>query len=345
MIGKDGSTSRTLKRNRLGSILSVAIAVSLAGPAEAEEVTVHRIGTGAVGDTYFAIGGTIANVISNPPGARPCERGGSCGVPGLIATAQSTEGSVHNIGALASGGVDSALVQADVAYWSFYGSGPLRERAAFSELRAISNLFPSTLHIVVKAGSGIDDIAELSGRRVSLGTAGSGTLITARTVLEAYGLSEQQIEPLYMAPDAAAESLGSGKIDAFFLVGGVPATVISELAMRTSIRLLPVAGTSGEEIRSFYPFLSDSFIASGAYRGIARTQTVGIDTQWVTTAEAPAELIYGITAALWHERSRALFDNGHPEAKRMSLETALGGIAIPLHEGAARFYKEQGVER
>ena len=125
----------------------------------------------------------------------------------------------------------------------------------------------------------------------------------------------------------------------------MPVSVISELALRKQLRLLPISGTTGEEIRSFYPFFTDAYVASGAYHGIARTQTVGIGTQWVTTDKASAELTQAITAALWHERARALFENGHPEGKRMSLENALGGIAIPLHDGAARFYQEQGIER
>lgn len=342
-----GGTSEALWRGRLPLCLALAFlaASGRPDPASAQDMTFHRIGTGAVGDTYFAIGGTIANVISNPPGARSCDRGGSCGVPGMIAIAQSTEGSVHNIEALASGTVDSALVQADVVYWAYHGSGQFRDRKALPQLRAISNLFPSTLHIVTLANSGIEDVSQLAGRRVSLGEQGSGTLVTARTILEANGISEAQIDPRFESPGAAVAALESREIDAFFLVGGVPVSVISELAQREQLRLLPITGTTGEEIRSFYPFFSDAYIASGAYHGIARTQTVGIGTQWVTTDKGSAELVHAITSALWHERGGTLFENGHPEGKRMSLDNALGGIAIPLHDGAAQFYREQGIER
>ncbi len=344
--GRDGKSKAGWRgRFLLGLALAFLAASGWLGPVFAQDMAFHRIGTGAVGDTYFAIGGTIANVISNPPGARACDRGGSCGVPGLIAIAQSTEGSVHNIDALATNTIDSALVQADVVYWAYHGSGQFRDRKALPELRAISNLFPSTLHIVVLANSGIDDVAQLAGRRVSLGEQGSGTLETARTILEAYGITEQQIDARYEPPGAAAQALEQREIDAFFLVGGVPVVVISELAQREQLRLLPISGTTGEEIRSFYPFFTDAYIASSAYQGIPRTQTVGIAIQWVTTERASAELIHAITAALWHERARALFDNGHPEGKRMSLENALHGIAIPLHDGAAQFYQEQGIER
>ena len=339
--------ARTPWRGRLLSTLALALLTVSASPepASAQDMTFHRIGTGAVGDTYFAIGGTIANAISNPPGARPCDRGGSCGVPGLIAIAQSTEGSVRNIEDLASGAIDSALVQADVVYWAYHGSGQFRDRTAFPELRAISNLFPSTLHIVVLANSGIEEVSQLAGRRVSLGEQGSGTLITARTILQAYGITETQIDPLYESPNAAAQALEKKEVDAFFLIGGVPVTVIRELAQRQQLRLLPVSGTTGEELRSFYPFFTDAYIAAGVYHGIPRTQSVGVGTQWVTTERASAERIHAIAAALWHERSRTLFENGHPEGKRMTLENALGRIAIPLHDGAARYYREQGIER
>lgn len=328
----------------LGALL-VLLSCFFPGQSSAQDMIFHRIGTGAVGDTYFAIGGMIANSISNPPGARPCDKGGTCGVPGLIAIAQSTEGSVQNVEALVSGMVESALVQADVVYWAHHGTGQFNDREAMSSLRAIANLFPSTLHIVVRRNSGVSDVAELRGRRVSLGEQGSGTLVTARAILSSYGIAEEDVTAVYDAPGAAAHKLAEGEIDAFFLVGGVPVRTITELAGRVPLALLPIDGQTGEEIRSFFPFFTDAFIAPSAYLGVGRTHTVGISTQWVTTEDAPEELIHDVTAALWHERSRNLFENGHPEGRRMNLENALSRVAIPLHEGSARFYREQNIER
>ncbi len=213
------------------------------GLAYAQDINFFRIGTGAIGGTYFAIGGMLASAISNPPGSRPCDQGGACGVPGLVAVAQSTQGSVENVEAIADGRIESALVQADVAYWAYHGTGMFRDRGALSNLRAVANLFPSTIHIVVRRDSFIGGVSDLGGRRVSLGEEGSGTLVDARTILAGYGISEAVIEPFYLRPGPASDRLFDGDIDAFFMVGGVPVGTIVDLAARLPIRLLPITGT------------------------------------------------------------------------------------------------------
>ena len=130
-------------------------------PPSGSSLSFFRIGTGSTGGTYFPIGGLIANIISNPPGSRSCEKGGSCGVPGLIAVAQSTEGSVHNVDAIAVGEIESGLSQSDVAYWAYTGTGVYGQRGPVTQLRLIANLYPESLQIVVRRDS---DIAAIGGR-------------------------------------------------------------------------------------------------------------------------------------------------------------------------------------
>ena len=103
--------------------IAVIVTVAAISAAMAQDARFFRIGPGDIGDTYYPIGGIIANAISNPPGSRACDRGGSCGVPGLVVIAQTSNGSVANVDAIASGGIDSGFVQSDVAYWAFIGTG------------------------------------------------------------------------------------------------------------------------------------------------------------------------------------------------------------------------------
>jgi TRAP transporter TAXI family solute receptor len=313
--------------------------------AQAQEARFFRIGTGAIGGAYFTIGGMLANAISSPPGARACDKGGSCGVPGLVAVAQSTQGSVENVEAIASGALESALVQADVVYWAYHGTGLFQNQGPLDNLRAIANLFPSTLHIVVRGDSFISDVAQLRGKRISLGEEGSGTLVNARSILASYGISATDFEPIYEMPGPSSDLLADGAIDAFLVVGGVPVSTIIDLSERVPIQLLPINGTVGEEIKSFHPFFSEAVINAGEYTNVGHTVTVGLSTQWIISAEADEELVYQLTKAMWHERSLALYQDGHAEGQKISLETALDYVAIPLHPGAARFYKEQGIER
>src|SRR5918993_1259407 len=119
----------------LRTVLLAGMLALLIGPAPAQEMTFFRIGTGGVSGTYYPIGGLIADIISNPPGGRPCEKGGSCGVPGLVAIAQSSNGAVANVDAIASGGLESGFAQSDVAYWAYTGTGIYEGNGKIENLR------------------------------------------------------------------------------------------------------------------------------------------------------------------------------------------------------------------
>ncbi|MHA1536259.1 MAG: TAXI family TRAP transporter solute-binding subunit [Alphaproteobacteria bacterium] len=333
---------RALPR-RLGALCLLALMALGAAPILAQDVTFFRIGTGSTGGTYFPIGGLIANAISNPPGSRPCDRGGSCGPPGLIAVAQSTQGSVDNVEAIRSGQLESGLVQADIAYWAYKGEQVFagKERKVES-LRAIANLYPEAIHLVVRANSGIKSVADLRGKRVSVGKKESGTRVDAEIILGAYGLTAKRIKAHYLSPGPAADALREGKLDAFFLVAGAPAAAITELASTIEIALVPIAGKRIEKLIKRFPFFSHGTIAGGAYRGVGETSTLSVGAQWVVSAKVSADVVYGITKALWHANTRKLLDRGHPKGKTIRIENALRGIGIPLHPGAERFYREVG---
>ena len=304
-----------------------------------------RIGTGTTSGNYFLIGGVIANAISNPPGSRPCDSGGSCGVPGLIAVAMTTQGSVENIDLLSSQALESALCQADVAYWAYSGSGMYDGEPPFEKLRAIANLYQESLQIVVRADSAIQSIADLGGKRLSLGERGAGTRATAALVLATYGISEKRVKIEQMPIAKAAERLADGTIDALFVVGEPPIPAIAALAMDTPIRMLPVDGDKAEKLRAGYPFLTVDFLPAGIYHDSQLVLTVGVGTYWLVTSDLEADLVYGITKALWHPSTRKLLDEGSPIGRNIRMVTALLGLPIPLHDGAAKFYSEASQSR
>lgn len=323
-----------------------AILLSVLGSAafvSAQELRFFRIGTGTTGGTYFPIGGLIANAISNPPGSRPCERGGSCGVPGLIAVAQATSGAVENVAQMQAGALESALVQSDIAYWSHTGTGIYEGQPQFDGLRAIASLYPETLHLVVRADGDIHSVSDLRGKTVALGDEGSGTLVDARVVLEAYGLSEQDITPRYLKPGPASDRLVSGDVDAFFIVGGFPIAAVSDAAARIAIRLVPFDDPISEELSQTLPFFTRTQLPEGVYDGVAATPVLAVGALWVVRADVPEDLVYGITRALWNPKTTALLAAGHPRGKSIQLTDALRGIAVPLHPGAERYYREIGL--
>jgi uncharacterized protein len=329
-------------RRCLRTLLLGLCLTSLALAPRADDVRVLRIGTGATGATYFAIGGLIASIVSHPPGSRTCEEGGSCGVPGVIAAAVSTEGSVDNVLRLAKGELDLALCQADVAFDAVVGGGRF-DGAALPSIRAIANLYPEAVHLVVRRDSKIASVSDLANRPVSMGEEKSGTRVLAGIVLSAFGLSEADVQPAFMRIGPAVDALVAGELDALFMVGGPPVGALVQAFESGRVDLLPIAGPAADAIRENYPFINANVIPDGTYPGIGAVPTLKVGALLITSASLDADLVYKVTRALWHERNRRILDQGPPNARMIQLETALDGLAIPIHDGALRFYEDIGL--
>jgi len=319
-------------------------AAAAAGTAVAQDIKFFRIGTGGTAGTYYPIGGLIANAISNPPGSRPCNDGGSCGAPGVVATAVASNGSVANINGIQSGSLESGFTQSDVAYWAYTGTGVYEGKPKVADLRLIANLYPETIHLVARKGANIKSVADLKGKRVSLDEPGSGTLVDARIILAAYGITEKDIKPEYLKPNQSGDKMKDGGLDAFFFVGGYPTSAIAELASAgAGVDLVPVTGPEVDKMLKEYGFFSHDTIPANTYKGIGETKTIAVGAQWVTSAKQPEALIYEITKAMWNDNSRKLLDAGHAKGKAITKASATAGAGIPFHPGAEKFYKEAGL--
>lgn len=313
---------------RAGLALAGLLATGL---AFAQAPAFFRIGTGGTAGTYYPIGGLIANAISTPPQ--------------LVATAVASNGSVANVNAIVGGAAESGFVQADVAYWAFSGTGVFDGKPKVEELRSIANLYPESVHVVVRKGANVKSIADLKGKKVSLDEPGSGTLLNARAILAAYGITERDISAEYVKPNQAAEKMKDGSVDAFFFTGGFPAAAISELASTGSgIDLLPVTGPQAEKLAKDFPFFAADEIPAGTYKDVGAVKTVAVGAHWVTSAKVSADTVYAVTKALWSDKTRAALDGGHAKGKSIQKTTALSGLqGVPLHPGAERFYREAGL--
>lgn len=331
------------KHVRLFLLAAAAAVAGAATTAPAQNLQFFRIGTGSISGVYFPVGGLIASAISHPPGASLCGQGGSCGVPGLVAVAQASRGSVVNVMGIAEGRIESALAQADVAYGAYHGKGDFAGANAVPGLRAVANLYPEAVHVVVRADSRIRSVAGLRGKRVSLDLKGSGTRPIAVLVLKGYGLEPRALRQVNSQVGPAIDRLRSGRIDGFFFVGGTPVPSIARLARDVGLRLLPVDGEAATAITAADPFLSPVGIAAGTYAGVDPVRTLAVGALWVVSDKIDADLVYGITRALWHPSTREILDQGPPATRKIRLSDALDGLAIPLHPGAARFYRQVGM--
>jgi TRAP transporter TAXI family solute receptor len=314
---------------RLTHLLTVAVAATLlAGAAQAQQF--FRIGTGGTAGTYYPVGGMIANAVSQPGK--------------VIATAQASNGSLANVNGVASGAMEAGFTQSDVATWAYTGTGAFEGKPKVTDLRMIANLYPESIHLVVKKGSGIKSVADLKGKRVALDEPGSGTLIDARMVLAAYGVKETDIKPEYIKPNQAGDKLKDGALDAFFFVGGAPAGAISELASSgTGIELLPLAGPQAEALLKSSPWFAVDNIAANTYKDVAAVQTLAVGAQLVTNAKVDAETVYQITKAMYSDATQKALAAGHAKGKFITKENAVKGVGIPFHPGAEKFYREVGL--
>lgn len=324
--------------------LCFAISISLAGfSVNAEETRLFRIGTGGVGGTYYPVGSLIAKALSDRGSDPGCPLEDTCGVPGLLAIAQVANGSISNVKAIGAGKLEAGMVQSDVAYWAYNGEEAFSQQTAISNLRVIASLYTEHMHIVTRRLSEITTPASLSGKRVSLDEPGSGSLVDARLILQAYGLTDKELNTEYMKPAVAGKKLESGQLDAFFIVAGFPVSSVEALAESVDIDLVPISGPQRQQIVSKNTFFTMETIPPDVYRNIGKTETIGVRSLLVVAQQVEDALVYQITKALWNENSRKILDSGHPIGSSIVMENVMEGVAIPLHRGAAKYYKEMGV--
>jgi len=303
-------------------------AVAMTGAGEAQQF--FRIGTGGTAGTYYPVGGMIANAVSQPGK--------------IIVTAQASNGSVANVTAISGGALESGFTQADVATWAQTGTGVYEGKPKVADLRLIANLYPESVHLVARKGAGIKTVADLKGKRVALDEPGSGTLVDAKLILAAYGLSEADIKPEYVKPNHAGDKMKDGALDAFFFVGGAPAGAIAELASSgAGIELVPIEGAPAEKLRAGSPFFSPDVIAAEMYKGVAQVNTLALGAQWVTSAKADPQTVYEITKALFSDATQKALAAGHAKGKFITKENAVKSAGIPFHPGAEKFYREAGL--
>ncbi len=329
----------------LGALAGAFLALG-AGAGNAQDSTFFRIASGPPGGTYFPISGTIAQIISNPPGAQACERGGNCGVPGLLAISQSAEGSVANAKAVADGRIESAFVQSDVAFWAHSGTGPFKGQKPLTNLRVIASLYPEPMQVFAAPTVPATDIRGLKGKRVAIGSPEAGSSAGIQMVFKAYGLTEKVgYKALSIQERSAVEMLRDDKADALVEVGGIPLLSLTELARNPGGRLLPIEGKIRDAVLKEAPYYMPATIPAGTYAGNpGNVETVAASALWITRADVPAALVHDIAKALFvSQTARRVLNSAHPLAQNITLATALDGVAIPMHTGAERFYREAGL--
>jgi uncharacterized protein len=283
-----------------------------------------RLTTGPPGGGFYPMGEGIAQAYAKS-------------LPGVNVETHASSGAVANVEAIQRGEADLGLTFADVAYIASLGqlSG---SHQPYDRLRGIAVLQLTPLHFVARADSGIRTIADLRHRRVSMGAPGTGTSLIVQLLLEAYGvpLSSVQIEPLPF--DEAAAHLVAGTLDVMFDDAIYPAESV-RIATKAGARLLSLTGPAIERLHHNYPFIRSTVIPSNSYPGVTQVvHTIGVDSLLVCARELDDKLVYDLTKRFF-EALPAL--SSSLDALRFIDLDESPATPIPLHEGAARYYRER----
>jgi hypothetical protein len=327
-------------------IVTVVVAVGVVAVAVAAAAQMlpprrsFEIATGPAAGTYFPAGELIARVVSHPPGLARCEKSPLCGPPGVIVSAKSSDGAVANVLAVNTGAAASGLAQGNIVADAVAGRGAFQKAGPQTHVRVMADLFTEQVQLVVPKHSPIKTVADLKGKRVSLGNVHSGADVIAEAILKAYNV--RHVQTVRETYEISGGLMREGKIDAFFFLGGAPALLIADMVNRGHARLVPIDGKGRTKLLAGVNGIAAATIAAGAYRGAPRLETVSSHTYWIVQDSAAAGAVYDLVRALYHPDNRAILDQQAVDFGRIRVGDAASLASVPLHPGAARYYREIG---
>ncbi len=296
-------------------------------PAPSADAVSLKMATGGTTGTYYAYGGVIANILNGKLGS-------------LQLNVQSTGASKANIFLIDDGEADVAIVQNDVMDYASKGTDLFEEDGAIESFSAGAALYAEVCQIIPSGD--IKSVEDLKGKRVSVGDAGSGVEFNARQILNAYGISFDDIEVNNLGFGDSADALKDGKIDAFFCTAGAPTTAITELATTNSINLLGIDDEHAAALQNDYAFYTQYTIPGGTYKGVDDdVVTVAVKATLIVSDKLSEDVVYDLV--------KGLFDNkdaitaGHAKGAELDPAYAVDGISVKFHPGAEKYFKEAGV--
>ena len=311
------------------AVILVFSMVACGGATDGKGASKMAMGTGGPQGTYYAYGGILSRYMKDHAG--------------IAVTAVSTGGSKANIQGIDIGDYQLGTVQSDVMHYAYTGTRSFEEEGKVETFRTVAGLYAESVQLVT-TNPNIKTVADLKGKKVSIGAPGSGVYFNAIDVLAAAGLKESDIKAQYQDFGQSADSLKDGKIDAAFVVAGAPTPAITELCMTNNkARIVPIDGAIAEKLMKDNTFYSVYKIPAKTYANQdADVTTVTVKATLIVTADATEDDVYNLT--------KAIFDNidaitkEHAKGAELSLENATEGLTVPFHAGAAKYFKEKGID-
>ncbi|MFO1035504.1 MAG: TAXI family TRAP transporter solute-binding subunit [Geminicoccaceae bacterium] len=315
---------KALSRLGFGAVLASSILVG--SPAVRAEQFVNVL-TGGTSGVYYPLGVALAKIYSDA-------------IPDARTSVQATKASVENLNLLQQGKGEIAFTLGDSLVLAYKGDAEAGFSAPLDKLRGIAGIYPNYVQVVATADSGIKSLADLKGKRLSVGAAKSGTELNARAILKAAGLTYDDLGKVEYLPFAESVDLMKNRqLDATLQSAGLGVASIRDLAASVPIVIVPVPADLVQQIGTPY---QPATVPAGTYTGQdVDVPTAAIENFLVTQSEVSDDLAYGMTKALWEHLDE--LGSAHAAAKAIARERALTGMPVPLHPGAERYYREQGM--
>lgn len=315
-------------------LLALAVAVSFVPVSQAEAQNQFvTIGTGGVTGVYYPTGGAICRLVNKTRK----EHGIRCSV-------ESTGGSVYNLNTIKAGELDMGVAQSDWQYHAYNGTSKFKEQGPNKDLRAVFSVHPEPFTMVARADSGIKNIMDIKGKRVNIGNPGSGQRGTMEVLMDAVDIKKSDLK-LVSELKAAEQSkaLCDNKIDAMVYVVGHPNGSIKEATTSCDSIIVNVNGPAVEKLIADTPYYRSAVIPGGMYRGTSTdTNTFGVGATFVSSTNVPEDVIYNVVKAVFENFDD--FKKLHPAFGVLKKEQMIkDGLSAPLHDGAAKYYKEAGL--
>jgi TRAP transporter TAXI family solute receptor len=313
-------------------IALAAVAAALGSiPAAQAQQKFMTIGTGGVTGVYYAAGGAICRLVNKDRAKH-----------GIRCSVESTGGSVFNINTIKAGELDLGVAQSDVQYNAAKGEAQFKE-GPFKELRAVMSLHPEPFTVLARKEANIKSFADFKGKRFNVGNPGSGTRASMEELLNAMGWKMSDFSlAAELKADEHGPALCDGKIDGFFYGVGHPSANIQDPTTVCGAKLVSLTGGAVDKLVKAKPYYGYATIPANLYpNNPQETKTFGVLATLVSSSKVPSESVYAVVKAVFDNFDE--FKKLHPALAVLDPKQMVkDGLSAPLHDGAAKYYKEKG---
>ena len=314
-------------------LLAFAVAASVVPVSQADAGQKFvTIGTGGVTGVYYPTGGAICRLVNKTRKTH-----------GIRCSVESTGGSIYNLNTIRAGELDMGVAQSDWQYHAYNGTSKFEKQGPNKKLRAVFSIHPEPFTVVARKDSGIKNFMDLKGKRVNIGNPGSGQRGTMEIAMAAVGMTMKDFKlASELKSSEQSKALCDNKIDAMVFTVGHPSGSIKEASTSCDSVLVTVDGPAIDKLVADKDYYRTATIPGGMYRGTPNdTKTFGVGATFVSSTAVPTDVIYNVVKAVFDNFED--FKKLHPAFNNLvPAEMIKDGLSAPLHDGAAKYYKEMG---